>query len=121
MAFENINEVQERELHLLWTNADPMTAEYMVFMYAENSMLNHWWDKVTVICWGAVQPLIIQDPHIREMIQKLQSEGVQFSACLTCSDKLGLTEKLQELGIETVRWGKRTSELMQNRKHLLSV
>ena len=121
MSFQDINEVTDRHLHIIWTNADPLTSANMVMMYAKNSLLNGWWDKVTVICWGAVQPLIIHDPHIRELIRKLQSEGVQFSACLTCSDKLGLTEKLQELGIETVRWGKRTSELMQNRKHLLSV
>lgn len=38
MAFDNVNEVSDRDLHILWTNADKLTAENMVFMYSENSM-----------------------------------------------------------------------------------
>ena len=43
MAFSNIEEVSDRHLHILWTNADPETSENMVMMYARNAMLNEWW------------------------------------------------------------------------------
>ena len=41
MAFNIIEEVSSRHLHILWTNGDPVTSKNMVMMYACNSMLNH--------------------------------------------------------------------------------
>ena len=54
-AFEQIEEVRERHVHILWTNADPDTSEHMVMMYATNGLLRGWWDQITVIIWGATQ------------------------------------------------------------------
>jgi len=36
-------------LNILWTNADPITAEKMVFMYSINSLKRGWWKEVTLI------------------------------------------------------------------------
>jgi hypothetical protein len=33
---------EEDHLHILWTNADPVTAEKMVFMYAANALKFAW-------------------------------------------------------------------------------
>ncbi len=121
MAFESINEVSDRELHILWTNADPVAAENMVFMYSRNSILNGWWDRITVIAWGPTQTLILDDPNIRARVRELRELGIHVSACLTCADKMGLTGRLEQDGIEVVRWGKRLTELLQSRKHVLSV
>lgn len=33
MSFQNIEDVSERHLHILWTNADPITSEHMVMMW----------------------------------------------------------------------------------------
>jgi hypothetical protein len=46
---------EEDHLHILWTNADPVTAEKMVFMYAANALKFAWWQRVTIIIWGARQ------------------------------------------------------------------
>jgi hypothetical protein len=43
----------KNHLYILWTNGDPVTAEKMVFMYGINSLLKQWWEKVTLIIWGA--------------------------------------------------------------------
>jgi hypothetical protein len=37
------------ELYILWTNADEVTFDKMVVMYAKNSMLKHWWDALTCL------------------------------------------------------------------------
>jgi len=121
MAFENVEEVKERELHILWTNADRTTAENMVFMYSENSMKNDWWDKITVILWGATQELVVSDAQIRDRLLALRELGVNISACLTCANKMGIREELEKYEIEIVRWGKRITDLMQAGKHLLSI
>jgi len=47
-----------KKLYILWTNADPITSEKMVMMYAINSKLNYWWDEVTIIIWGATPNLL---------------------------------------------------------------
>ena len=39
----------ENELIILWTNADEITFDKMIRMYARNSILKHWWEKVTII------------------------------------------------------------------------
>ena len=45
-------------LHILWTNADAVTAEKMVFMYAANASKQGWWAKVTIIVWGSTASLV---------------------------------------------------------------
>ena len=80
MAFNIIEEVSSRHLHILWTNGDPVTSKNMVMMYACNSMLNHWWDKVTVIIWGAPQKLIFEDDSVWAEMKIAEMAGVEFFA-----------------------------------------
>ena len=121
MSFKDINEVTERHLHILWTTADPVTAEHMILMYAKNSLLNDWWDKVTVIIWGAAQRLAISSEPVRFEMQNARDLGVEFSACASCANNLGTAEALQADGIEVIRWGAKLSELMRSGKHVLTV
>ena len=57
------------ELHILWTNADIITSEKMMFMYARNALLNRWWKKVTVIIWGATEKLAAENKIIQGRIE----------------------------------------------------
>ena len=121
MSFKNIEEVSDRHLHILWTNADPLTAEHMVMMYARNAMLNGWWDKVTVIVWGATQKLLLENEAVRLKMELARQVGVEFSACISCAINMDIVEKLEAQGIEVIRWGEKTSLLLQNGKHVLSI
>lgn len=56
------------DLYILWTNDNPITAEKMVFMYGMNSMIRGWWEKVTIIVWGATAPLVAENMDIRKKI-----------------------------------------------------
>lgn len=56
-------------LYILWTNADPVTSQKMVLMYATNSMLHSWWSGVTVILWGAPVRLAAEN------VKKLRHEN----------------------------------------------
>lgn len=120
MSFQNIEEVGDRHLHIIWTNADPVTSENMVMMYAKNSMLNHWWDKVTVVIWGAPQKLVFENEAVRTEMEFARDAGVEFSACISCANNLQLTSKLEAEHIEVIRWGQKLTELMQNGKHVLT-
>lgn len=111
----------DKHLYLLWTNADPVTSHHMVMMYTTNSMLNGWWDKVTVIIWGATAKYVAEDENIQERIKIARQAGVEFSACISCVNNLGVTKELENLDIEMIRWGEKLSELMQNGEHVLTV
>jgi hypothetical protein len=108
-------------LHILWTNADPHTARFMVMMYAKNSMIHGWWKSVTVIIWGATAALAAENGDIQEEIKLAQSVGVKFSACQSCARQLGVVEKLEALGVEMRLWGMPLTELIKDGENLITV
>jgi hypothetical protein len=108
-------------LYILWTNADFITSEKMVFMYATNSMLHSWWENVTVIIWGATAQLAAENPAIRERINLARQAGVFFSACKACAEQLGVTDKLLEQGIEVKFWGEGLTEIIKEGEHLITI
>lgn len=116
-----MNEAEANELFILWTNADPVTAEKMVMMYATNSKLRGWWKEVTVILWGAPAKLAAENPAIQEKIRTSILSGVHFSACKACADQLGVTDRLEAMGVEVIYWGEGLTELLKEGKKLLTV
>ena len=108
-------------LYILWTNADILTSEKMVMMYSTNSMINQWWDDVTVIIWGATVKLVAENDLIQNKIEMAQHVGVQFSACKACADELGVSDKLSELGIEVLYWGEGLTDILKNEEKLITI
>ena len=112
---------EKKHLYVLWTNADPLTAEKMVFMYTVNSLLKNWWEKVTLIVWGATTKLVSEDENIQKLVKKALEAGVHISACKACSDQLGVTENLEKLNIEVKYWGAPLTEILKNEEALLTI
>ena len=108
-------------LYILWTNADILTSEKMVMMYATNSLLNHWWDSVTVIIWGAPAKLVAESELIQTKIKIAQHAGVKFSACKACSDQLDTTDTLLDLGIEVMYWGEGLTDILKGEDKLITI
>jgi len=109
------------QLNILWTNADPVTSELMVFMYACNAKKRGLWENVQVIIWGATAGLVAKDLHIQQLIREAQKDGVNFSACIACADRLRATQTLQELGIEVKSWGVPLTQIIKTDEHLITV
>ncbi len=118
---QSIRESGDDALYILWTNADPLTADLMVFMYAENSMRYRKWEALTIIVWGATAKLAAEDAHIRKRIRELQALGVHFSACVTCAEELGVAERLRDLDIDLVKWLNPMTEILKGNKKLMTV
>jgi hypothetical protein len=111
----------KNHLYILWTNADVITSDKMVMMYATNSMLSKWWDEVTVIIWGATAKLAAENETIRTKIMLAKQAGVRFSACKACADQLGTTEQLLAQEIEVIYWGDGLTEILKNGEKLLTI
>jgi hypothetical protein len=112
---------RKSHLYVLWTNADPMTAEKMVFMYTINSLLKGWWEKVTLIIWGATTKLVNEDETIQLLVKKAQEVGVHVSACKACAEQLEATDTLERLGVEIVYWGVPLTDILTNDEKLITI
>ena len=113
--------MQKTHLYVLWTNDNPITAEKMVFMYTINSLIHGWWEKVTLIVWGAPTKLVSEDADIQNKIKEALEAGVHVTACKACADQLGVTEALKQLGIEVKYWGMSLTEILKNGEHLVTI
>jgi len=113
--------MQKTHLYVLWTNDNPITAEKMVFMYTINSLIHGWWEKVTLIVWGAPTKLVSEDADIQNKIKEALEAGVHVTACKACADQLGVTETLKQLGIEVKYWGMPLTEILKNGEHLVTI
>ena len=116
-----ISDADDDTLFILWTNADPVTAELMVFMYAENSVKYHKWNRIMIIIWGATARLAAENDDIRAKIRHLSETGVCFSACITCAKELGVEEKLMDLGVDLVKWLEPMTLVLKSNKKLITI
>ena len=57
--------MDDNHLHILWTNADPVVFDKMVMMYAVNSLVRGWWERVTVILWGETARMAARDAGVK--------------------------------------------------------
>lgn len=109
------------KLYILWTNADILTSEKMVMMYATSSMIKCWWEEVTVIIWGATAKLVSENAVIQEKIKNAQHVGVKFTACKACTDQLGVTDILTGLDVEVIYWGQGLTDILKSNEKLLTI
>lgn len=109
------------KLTILWTNDNLVTTEKMVFMYGGNALKKKWWDAVTIVIWGATAVLAAENTGIQERIREMIKDGVKFSACRSCAEKLGVAEKLESLGVEVIYWGEPMTEILKNDGALLTI
>lgn len=113
--------MEKSHLYILWTNDNPVTAEKMVFMYGINSILQGWWENVTIIIWGATVQLVCKNEVIQGKIKEALEEGVHITACRACADQLGLAEELESQGIEVKYWGKPLTDILKNDETLITI
>lgn len=116
-----IKNAGERDLFILWTNADVITAKLMVFMYAENACKQKLWDNIMIIIWGSTAKLAAENKAVQEKINELQEMGISFSACVTCAKELDVEDDLKELGIDLVKWLHPMTEIVKGHKNMITV
>jgi len=112
---------ENTHLYVLWTDDNPITVEKMLFMYTINALKHGWWEKVTVIVWGASAKLISENAGVQGLIGEALEAGVHITACKACADKLEVTKDLETLGIEVKYWGIPLTEVLKSGESLLTI
>ena len=87
-------------LYVLWTNDNRLTAEKMVFMYTYNAKKYEWWKDITLLVWGPSAKLLTEDQELQDEVKSMLEEGIHVLACKGCADQYGISEKLEDIGVE---------------------
>jgi hypothetical protein len=93
------------KLVVIWTSGDREVAQKMVFMYTINSKLRGWWKEVTLVVWGPSSKLLSYDKELQVCIESIKGVGVEVMACRACTDEYGITEIIENIGIEVKYMG----------------
>ena len=115
------NEVKVTELNVLWTTGDPVTSETMLLLYTLNAKKRAWFDKVNIIIWGASATLVAENNKIQALVIEAIANGVKIEACLHCADQLNVSDKLREVGVSLGYMGVQLSNIIKDRKHLITI
>lgn len=114
--------IQNNEkLVILWSSGDREVALKMVFMYTYNAKKYEWWDDLTLLVWGPSAKLLSEDKELQDYIGKIIDSGVVVKACKACSDMYGVSEKLEELGINVYYIGKVLSDYIKEGRNILTL
>ena len=108
-------------LNILWTNSDEIMFDKMVAMYARNAKINGWWNEITVLIWGSTAKIAANSELVELRIRELLQVGVNVVACKACSDSLGTTDKLQNMGINVKYLGEELTRILKSDEKLLSI
>jgi hypothetical protein len=108
------------KIAVLWVSGDRDVAEKSCLMYTHASKLNGWFDEVVLIIWGSSSRLLAEDKGLREIVRTMKMDGVILEACIACSDMLGVTEELQELGVDVKGMGVPLTKYLKEGYHVLT-
>ena len=109
----------EKDIYILWTYVNEITAKEMIFMYAIKSRLYGWWEKVTLIIWGNATQLVKENEELQELVKEAKENGVHVTACKKCADDLEASSTLESLGVEVIYWGEPLTRLLKEGKKIL--
>jgi hypothetical protein len=102
------------KVFVVWSSGDPEVARKLVFMYTRNAKIKGWWDRVRLVVWGPSAKLLAENEELQDEIIGVGKEGVELLACKRCADDFGVTEKLEDLGIEVIYMGVPMTEMLKD-------
>ena len=113
-------EDNKEKLAVLWVSGDPDVADKSCLMYTHAAKRNGWFDEVVLIVWGASSRLLAEDAALQEKVKAMARDGVILEACIACSNQLGVTDELKELGIDVKGMGVPLTDYLKSGYHVLT-
>ena len=107
-------------LVVIWTSGDREVALNMVFMYTFNAKRVGWWDDVRLIVWGPSSKLLSEDRELQNVIREMKKAGVILEACKGCADNYGVSENLEQLGINVYYIGEQLTKYIKEGRNIIT-
>ena len=105
--------IETSKLGVVWTSGDRDVALKMVFMYTLNAKSRNWFDEVRLVVWGPSAKLLSVDEELQQEIAKMKDAGIELVACKACADSYGVSDKLEQLGVEVKYMGVPLSNMLK--------
>ncbi len=109
------------KLAVLWTSADREVALNMVFMYTKNAKKNGWFDEVKLIVWGPSAKLLAEDFELQAYFKNMVEIGVEAIACKSCADSYGVSDALENLGVDVFYVGEAFTNILKDDYTMITV
>ena len=113
-------ESKKEKLAVLWVSGDRDVAEKSCLMYTHAAKRNGWFDEVVLIVWGSSSRLLAEDEALQKKVKAMIEDGVILEACIACSNALGVTDDLKELGIDVKGMGVPLTDYLKSGYHVLT-
>ncbi len=106
---------------VVWSSGDREVALKLVYMYVYNAKKRGWMDRVMLLVWGPSAKLLSVDEELQGKLAELDEVGVELVACKACADLYGVSDTLEELGIEVKYAGKMLADMQKDGWHMLTL
>lgn len=83
-------------------------------LYGGVSIPRGYWKRVHVMFWGASILAAKNDETIREKVQSMMKDHVEFSSCIVCAQEYEAEESLTSIGIECNHTGELLTTALKN-------
>ena len=104
----------KNKLLIVWSTSEVEVAKKMVLLYSSVILERGYWDEAHLMIWGPSAKVLAENVELQEWLLKVQKSGVKTSTCVVCSDDYGVTDKLEELGVEATHTGEFLTEALQS-------
>jgi hypothetical protein len=102
------------KVFVMLSSADREVALEVGLVYPLNAKKKGWMDDVKVIIFGPSEKVCANDAEVQGRLKELQEAGVEVIACKWCADRMGITQKLEAIGIQVVFVGSVISDLIKD-------
>ena len=111
----------EPGLVVLWVTRDREAALNMALMYAKNSRLKGWWERVHLLVWGPSADALAGDAELQAEVAACLEAGVEVLACRACAERYGVAERLEGLGVTVLYTGSVLTDYLKTGWKVVSV
>lgn len=102
------------KLFVILASGDKDVALEMALFYPYTLAKEKYMDEVKVILFGPSEKLVACDKNVQKRIKRLQKVGVAISACKYCSDRMGVSDELEKLGITVEYVSAKTAQMIKD-------
>lgn len=104
----------KNKLLIIWSTEEKEVANKMVLLYSGVILPRSYWDEAILMVWGPSARLLSQDKELQEKIKEIAKTGVKVQACVVCTDDYGVSEKLENIGVELTHTGEMLTQALQS-------
>ncbi|MBS4068205.1 MAG: DsrE family protein [Sulfurimonas sp. RIFOXYB2_FULL_37_5] len=104
----------KNKLLIVWSSADEEIAKKLILLYGSVMLPRGYWDEATIMIWGPSAKLLAESEDLQERVKTVMQTGVKFNVCVVCSDDYGVTDRLNELGVDPIHTGEMLTNALQS-------